>query len=145
MKKRVLVLVLALALSLMMAGIAAAEEPDTPVSTEISEEDNANIVIDLEDDKAVAEEPVVEEDYVGKDMELKDGEMGITAVSEEAEEDYVGKDMELKDGEVGITSVAYETAMPESKQSNLPLYGGILAGLVALGGGFMAYKKILVK
>ncbi len=42
-------------------------------------------------------------DYVGKDMELEEGEMGIVSVGDD--QDYVGKDMDLKDGEAGIISI----------------------------------------
>jgi DNA-binding cell septation regulator SpoVG len=43
----------------------------------------------------------IDEDYVGKDMELAEGEMGIVSI----DEDYVGKDMELAEGEMGIVSI----------------------------------------
>ena len=42
-------------------------------------------------------------DYVGKDMDLKEGEMGIVSVGDD--DDYVGKDMDLKEGEAGIISI----------------------------------------
>jgi hypothetical protein len=137
-------MIMVLMLSLLFAGIVAAEEP---VRTE------------------------VEEDYVGKDLELEAAEAGITAVPEEEiealadEEDYVGKGVELEEGEFGITSVSEDigeddyvgkdmdlaegevgiisyTGDGEEAESKLPLYGGILAAIVL---AFVAFRKILVK
>ena len=96
--KKLFVILLALTLLLSMSALAMAADPDTAVSSE-------------------------DEDYVGKDVELAEGEMGITALPEPADadaeiiemepikaevaedEDFVGRDMVLEEGEAGITSV----------------------------------------
>ncbi len=79
-----------------------------------------------------------DEDYVGKDMELAEGEMGIVSIEIGEDEDYVGKDMELAEGEAGITSI---DADEEDEKSSLPLYGGI--GFLAVGLFFFTYKKVI--
>ncbi|MCW3491005.1 hypothetical protein [Dethiobacter alkaliphilus] len=55
------------------------------------------------------------------------------------EEDYVGKDMELGEGEMGIVSV--DGLEAEEASGNLPLYGGlaVVGGALAL---FVYRKKI---
>ncbi|MBS4021780.1 MAG: hypothetical protein KGZ79_05105 [Dethiobacter sp.] len=79
-----------------------------------------------------------DEDYVGKDMELAEGEMGIVSIEIDEDEDYVGKDMNLVEGEMGIVSI---DAGDEVEKSNLPLYGGI--GFLTIGLFFITYKKVL--
>ncbi len=76
------------------------------------------------------------EDYVGKDMELAEGEMGIVSIEIDEDVDYVGKDMELAEGEMGIISIGTDD---EDEKSNLPLYGGI--GFMAIGLFFFACKR----
>ncbi len=83
---------------------------------------------------AANEAPV--EDYVGKGMELAEGEMGIVSIEIDEDEDYVGKDMDLAEGEAGITSIG---ADEEDEKSSLPLYGGI--GFLTAGLFFFAYKR----
>lgn len=95
--KKLFVILLALTLLLSMSALAMAADPDAPVSSE-------------------------DEDYVGKDMELAEGGMGITALPEPAaveevlemqpykaeiseDQDFVGRDMVLEEGEAGITAV----------------------------------------
>jgi hypothetical protein len=75
----------------------------------------------------------IDEDYVGKDMELAEGEMGIVSI----DEDYVGKDMELGEGEAGIISIDLDE---EDEKTNFPLYGGI--GFLAVGLFIFTYKKV---
>jgi hypothetical protein len=149
MKKMFSVVIVIVMLSLLLTGIAAANEaPDTPVSreAEVTTGETNNAVRE----EPIGEEPSAEEDYVGKDIELRDGEMGITSV-EESEEEYVGKDLELKEGEVGIVSLPAGSAEDLARQSgiaeeepvksNFPLYGGILAAAAV---AFIVYKKVLV-
>lgn len=137
MKKTAILIVMLMLLSLVLAGVAAANEaPATTV------EPGYEVPLAEKTESGVIEEGPSEEDYVGKDMELKEGEMGITSVQENTEaveEDYVGKGVELKEGQMGITSVATEDG--EKASSKLPLYGGILVLAGALS--FFAYKKVL--
>jgi hypothetical protein len=135
MKKMFSIVIVVLMLSLLLSGVAAANEaPDNPVSREAE--------VTGETNDAVKEEPSSDEDYVGKDIVLRDGEMGITSV-EESDEEYVGKDLVLKDGEVGIISLPAgsqeQTGAPV--KSNLPLYAGFLA--VAIVAAFITFKKVL--
>ena len=76
-------------------------------------------------------------DYVGKDLELKDGEMGIVSIGDST--DYVGKDMDLKDGEAGIISI--EDGDAEKNGYSPYLYGGAALLLAACGGTYLKFKK----
>ena len=147
MKRTVVLLVLVLALSVLFAGVAVAGE-----SEGIKDLDEARDSVSEEAPGEKNENQEAQEDYVGKDMELEEGEMGITAVEGDAEvrdepassdEDYVGKYMELEEGEVGIISIDEGESSPGEKEGvNYLLYGGIL-GLSGIS--FVAFKKVRSK
>jgi hypothetical protein len=151
MKKVALLLVVAMLCTMIFAGIALANEPEepaapeTPVSSEAeqaeSKEQNEAVVPEepVAPDEQItpeelAKEDVTEEDYVGKDIVLEDGEMGITSF------DDVKRTL---DGEDAYDeSIAY-TAAPlaeNSGRNNYLLYG---AGVFVLAlVGFAAYRKL---
>ena len=76
------------------------------------------------------------EDYVGRDLDLKDGEMGIVSVGDDI--DYVGRDLDLKDGEAGIISI--EDGDDEEGTSPY-LYGGAVLLVAAAGGVALRFRK----
>ena len=76
-------------------------------------------------------------DYVGKDMDLKEGEMGIVSVGDDI--DYVGKDMDLKEGEAGIISI--EEGQEKEADTKPYVVGGGTLLLVAAGGLALKLKK----
>ena len=75
-------------------------------------------------------------DYVGKDLDLKDGEMGIVSVGDDI--DYVGRDLDLKDGEAGIISI--EDGDDEEGTSPY-VYGGAVLLVAAAGGVALRFRK----
>ncbi|EEG76831.1 hypothetical protein [Dethiobacter alkaliphilus] len=150
MKKTVVMLTVVMLVSLMFTGFALANNTPEGGNPEVIDHG--------------------EEDYVGRDMELEKGEMGITAVPgelDEVEEGFVGEGQEPADGEARIIStdadvpeadedyvgkgmeleegemgiVSVDGLEAEEASGNLPLYGG----LAVVGGAlalFVYRKKI---
>ncbi len=165
MKKIVFLLVTVLVLSLTIGGIALAGDKNAEGISTVEE----GVSPSNQGSGEVAEGS--DEDYVGKDLELEEGQMGIVSIEdvdavEEPDldvetislelddadravssdgEDYVGKDLVLKEGEVGIVSIdesALESAPVEEHKNNLPIYGGILL-IIAAGLSFVVFKKVV--
>ncbi len=161
MKKIFFLLVTVLVLSLTIGGIALAGDENAEGISTVEE----GVSPSNQGSGEVAEGN--DEDYVGKDLELEEGQMGIVSINNVEEpaievepisleqddadravssdgEDYVGKDLVLKEGEVGIVSIdesAMESALLKDPKNNLPIYGGIL--LLVAGLSFVVFKKVV--
>ena len=102
--KKLFVILLALTLLLSMSALAMAADPDTAVSSE-------------------------DEDYVGRDMVLEEGEAGITSV--------VGDDIAIGEGEFKMTP--YTLEQPEQNFLNYLIFGILI--IVTAGIVLLAKKK----
>ena len=78
-------------------------------------------------------------DYVGKDLDLKEGEAGIISIEDPT--DYVGKDLELEEGECGIISIGEGDADGSSRGFTPYVYGGAFLMLATSGIVVLRLKK----